>query len=98
MDTFLKQQGYKPTKKETLNNREFRHVSDSFTISEEESTFDNAVYVKTQVWDLFLSERFYTDEKVEALLIATREKRLDVSASVETMENGRLISFTVENT
>lgn len=96
MITLLKSKGYKPTKKETLQNREFRQVSVDYVFSEEKSTMASPVYDKVETIELFLTERYFKESLIIGLLEETRASHLNVSASVEEIENGRLITFTVE--
>lgn len=95
MITLLKSKGYKPTKKETLQNREFKQVSINYVYSEEKSTLATPVYDKVEVVELFLTERYFKESLLLDLLRETRANHLDVTAEVADIENGRVITFTV---
>jgi len=95
MKSLLKSKGYKFTKNDTLNNREFRESTKSFEISEEYSSLGDQTYDITEEWELFLDERLYTEKKLKAILDATRDEAIDeVVVVVEKQERGFLITFT----
>lgn len=98
MIEFLKSKGYKFTTNETLNNRQFRHVQTSLTLSEEESTFENVVYTDISEYELFLDEKYYNQQIVIDTLEETRAENMDVTAVIQTVETGRVITFTMEKT
>ena len=95
MITLLKTKGYKLTKNDTVNNREFRESIKSYSINEERSSFGEQVYDLLEQFELFLDERLYTDKKMKAILDATRDESIDeVTVDVEQQERGYLITFT----
>lgn len=98
MIEFLKSKGYKFTTSETLNNRQFRHVQTSLTPSEEESTFENVVYTDISEYELFLDEKYFNQQIVIDTLEETRAENMDVTAVIQTVETGRVITFTMEKT
>lgn len=98
MIEFLKSKGYKFTTNETLNNRQFRHVQTSLTLSEEESTFENVVYTDISEYELFLDEKYFNQQIVIDTLEETRAENMDVTAVIQTVETGRVITFTMEKT
>ena len=94
MKPLLKSKGYKFTKNDTLNNREFRESTKSFEINDEESSFSEQVYNIIEEWELFLDERLYTETKIKAILDATRDEGVDeVVVIVDRQERGFLITF-----
>ena len=95
MISLLKTKGYKLTKNDTVNNREFRESIKSYSINEERSSFGEQVYDLLEQFELFLDERLYTDKKMKAILDATRDESIDeVTVDVEQQEHGYLITFT----
>jgi len=95
MISLLKTKGYKLTKNETLNNREFRESIKSFALNDDHSTFATQKHDVVEEFELFLDEKMYTENKVRAILNATRDKGLDdVTMTVERQERGFLITFT----
>jgi len=95
MIQLLKGRGYKFTKKETLNNREFREGVKSFTKNEDISSFGKRAYNLTEEYELFLDERGYTVAKMESIIEDTRGETIDdVVIEVEKQERGFLITFT----
>lgn len=98
MIEFLKSKGYKFTTNETLNNRQFRHVVTSLAPSEEESTFSQVVYTRVYEYELFLDEKYYNEQIVIDTLEETRAENMSVTATIQTVETGRVITFTVEET
>ena len=95
MISLLKSKGYKLTKNDTLNNREFRESIKSYSINDERSTFGEQVYDLTEQFELFLDERLYTDKKMKAVLDATRDEGIEeITVDVEQQERGYLITFT----
>ena len=95
MISLLKSKGYKLTKNDTLNNREFRESIKSYSINDERSTFGEQVYDLIEQYELFLDERLYTDKKMKAILNATRGEGIEeVTVDVEELERGFLITFT----
>jgi hypothetical protein len=95
MISLLKTKGYKLTKNDTVNNREFRESIKSYSINEERSSFGEQVYDLLEQFELFLDERLYTDKKMKAILDATRDESIDeVTVDVEQQERGYLITFT----
>ena len=95
MISLLKTKGYKLTKNDTVNNREFRESIKSYSINEERSSFGEQVYDLLEQFELFLDERLYTDKKMKAILDATRDESIDeVTIDVEQQERGYLITFT----
>ena len=99
MISLLKTKGYKLTKNDTVNNREFRESIKSYSINEERSSFGEQVYDLLEQFELFLDERLYTDKKMKAILDATRDESIDeVTVDVEQQERGYLITFTTIKT
>ena len=95
MISLLKSKGYKLTKNDTVNNREFRESIKSYSINDERSTFGEQVYDLIEQYELFLDERLYTDKKMKAILNATRGEGIEeVTVDVEELERGFLITFT----
>lgn len=95
MISLLKSKGYKLTKNDTVNNREFRESIKSYSINDERSTFGEQVYDLIEQYELFLDERLYTDKKMKAILDATRGEGIEeVTVDVEELERGFLITFT----
>jgi len=72
MIEFLKSKGYKFTTNQTLNNREFRHLSTSLTPNEEATTFAKVAYTETSEYELFLDEKFFNSKKVVETLVDSR--------------------------
>jgi len=94
MISVLKNKGYKLTKKDTLNNREFREFGKSFVISDR-STLSDQTYDITEIFELFLDEKFYKESLMMAILDETRDEPIDeITADVERQERGYLITFT----
>ena len=95
MISLLKSKGYKLTKNDTLNNREFRETISSFIINDERSTFGEQVYDLTEQVELFLDDRLYSEKKMKAILDASRDELIgEVTVDVEKQERGFLITFT----
>lgn len=95
MKSLLKSKGFKFTKNDTLNNREFRESTKSFEINDEISSFSDQTYNVSEEWELFLEDRLYTETKMKAILDATRDEEIDeVAVVVERQERGFLITFT----
>lgn len=96
MISYLKGQGYKPTTKDTLNNKEFRLVSSEFTLNEDLSTFGGLAQDTVEVYELFLSTRTYNKAKMTALLenLGDEDRVIEGSASIELQEHGYLITLT----
>lgn len=95
MISLLRSKGYKLTKNDTVNNREFRESIKSYEINIDESTFGDQVYDLTEQFELFLDTRLYTDKKMKAILDATRDEGIDeVTVDVEKQERGYFITFT----
>ncbi len=95
MISLLRSKGYKLTKNDTVNNREFRESIKSYEINIDESTFGDQVYDLTEQFELFLDTRLYTDAKMKAILDATRDEGIDeVTVDVEKQERGYFITFT----
>ena len=68
MITLLKTKGYKLTKNDTLNNREFRELNKSIEINEDLSMFGRAVYDTNETFELFLGDKTFTDNKIHSIL------------------------------
>jgi|APSaa5957512576_1039674.scaffolds.fasta_scaffold14033_4 spore germination protein YaaH len=68
MITLLKTKGYKLTRNDTLNNREFRELDKSVEINEDLSMFGRAVYNTNEIFELFLSDKTFTDKKIHSIL------------------------------
>lgn len=90
----LKSKGYKFTKKDTLNNREFREISTSFVINENLSTFDDRLYDISTTIELFLEERLYSEQRINNIIDETRADDIhEITAEVERSERGRMVTF-----
>jgi hypothetical protein len=95
MISLLKSKGYKLTKNDTLNNREFRESIKSFALNDDHSTFATQKHDIVEEFQLFLDDKLYKESKMKAILDATRDEGLDdVTMSVEKQERGFLITFT----
>jgi len=95
MISLLKSKGYKLTKNDTLNNREFRESLKSYSINDERSTFSEQVYDHLEEYELFLDSRLYSDKKMKAILDATRDEGVEEAVvNIEEQERGFLITFT----
>jgi hypothetical protein len=95
MIALLKGRGYRFTKKETLQNREFREGEQTFSINEELSSFEKRAYDITQIYELFLDERNYRLSLMESIIEDTRANDIDeVEFSVVEDERGYLVTFT----
>jgi len=95
MKSLLRGKGFKFTKNDTLNNREFRESTKSFEINDEVSSFGEQAYNVSEAWELFLEDRLYTEAKMKSILDATRDEGIDeVAVVVERQERGFLITFT----
>lgn len=96
MTTYLKKQGFKPSKNETLNNREFREVERLFEVDEELSTLDTPAYNVTKIYELFIDTRAYKDDTVKSILGNLRDETAVITgnASVIEEERGYLITLT----
>lgn len=68
MITLLKTKGYKFTKNDTLDNRQFRELDKSIEINEDLSMFGRLVYDIAEQFQLFLSDRTFTNKKIKAIL------------------------------
>lgn len=68
MITLLKTKGYKLTHNDTLDNRQFRELDKSVEINEELSMLGRLVYNTTQQFELYLSDRTFTDKKLKSIL------------------------------
>jgi|LWDU01.1.fsa_nt_gi hypothetical protein len=94
MIRLLKSKGYKFTKKDTLNNREFRELSTAFVINEDLSTFDDRVYDVSTTIELFLEERLYSEKRVNAIVDETRAGDIhEITVDIERSERGRMVTF-----
>ena len=95
MISLLKSKGYKLTKNDTLNNREFRESDKAYSINDERSTFAEQVYDHLEEFELYLDTRLYSDKKMKAILDATRGEGIEEAVvSIEQDERGFLITFT----
>jgi hypothetical protein len=95
MISLLKSKGYKLTKNDTLNNREFRESVKAYSINDERSTFAEQVYDHLEEFELYLDTRLYTDKKMKAILDGARGEGIEEAVvSVEQQERGFLITFT----
>ncbi|MBT4123312.1 MAG: hypothetical protein HOE35_05200 [Candidatus Ruthia sp.] len=56
------------TRNDTLNNREFRELDKSVEINEDLSMFGRAVYNTNEIFELFLSDKTFTDKKIHSIL------------------------------
>jgi len=98
MISLLKRKGYKLTKNDTLEHREFRESIKTYSINDERSSFAEQVYDLTEQFELFINEKMYTDKKMKAILDATRNEGIEeITADVERQERGYLITFTTTN-
>ena len=90
----LKKLGYRLALQDTLNNREFREVEQSYTLNEDYSTFAEQKYDLEEVIELFLATRTYSKKKVKDILDKTRSVLIDkVAVTIEEQERGYLITF-----
>lgn len=95
MISLLRGKGYKLTENDTVNNREFREVSKSYSINEDESTFEALALDLEETYELFLDKKLYTHNKIMAILEATRDEDIDdITVEVEKQERGYLLTFT----
>jgi len=95
MISLLRSKGYKLTDNETVNNRQFRESIKSYTINEDQSTFDEQVYDLTEQYELFLDDKLYSDARMKSILDATRDEDIDeVTVDIERQERGYFITFT----
>lgn len=94
MIKLLKSKGYNFVDKNTLNNREFRLVTQTYSVNEEYSTLDKQEYDVVEEYELFLSTQQHSEKKMRAILDATRTLALaDIGMTIATQENGFLITF-----
>lgn len=99
MISLLKGRGFKFTTKDTLNNREFREGSKTFTKSEDESPFDKRAYDLTEEYELFLDTKHYKLSLMESIFEDTRGETIDdLTIEVDKQERGYLITFTTIKT
>jgi len=68
MITLLKTKGYKLTKNDTLNNREFRELDKSMEVNEDMSMLGRLVYNTIEQFELFLSDKTFSNKKLKAIL------------------------------
>jgi len=95
MISLLKSKGFKFTTKETLNNREFRESTKSFSANEDESPFEKRAYDLTEEFELFLDTKHYKLSIIEGIFDDTRDEPIDdLTIEVEHQERGYLITFT----
>lgn len=96
MRSYLKSQGYKYTKNETLGNREFREVGTLVEIDEDLSTFAEVAYLTTETYELFLEDKTYSIDKIKDILGDLRDEDglVNGEASIEEQEQGYLITLT----
>lgn len=97
MINYLKGLGYKYTTKDTLNDKEFRLLSETVEVDEELTTLGNMVTNTIKIYELFLSTRKYSEGVVQGIVSGANENGdivFEVSADVETQERGYLITLT----
>ena len=95
MISLLKGRGFKFTTKDTLNNREFREVSKTFSKSDDESPFEKRAYNLTEEYELFLDTKHYKISLMESIIEDTRSEVIDdLTIQVDKQERGFLITFT----
>ena len=95
MISLLKGRGFKFTTKDTLNNREFREVSKTFSKSDDESPFEKRAYNLTEEFELFLDTKHYKTSLMESIIEDTRGEVIDdLTIEVNNQERGFLITFT----
>ena len=95
MINLLKGRGFKFTTKDTLNNREFREVSKTFSKSDDESPFEKRAYNLTEEFELFLDTKHYKTSLMESIIEDTRGETIDdLTIEVNNQERGFLITFT----
>jgi hypothetical protein len=95
MIQLLKGRGYRLSRKDTLSNREFRELEQSFSISDDLSSFGKRAYDLTQTFELFLDAKQYRISAMESIIEDTRANGIDeVDFSVESDERGYMIKFT----
>ena len=95
MINLLKGRGFKFTTKDTLNNREFREVSQTFSKSDDESPFEKRAYNLTEEYELFLDTKHYKISLMESIIEDTRSEVIDdLTIQVDKQERGFLITFT----
>ena len=95
MINLLKGRGFKFTTKDTLNNREFREVSKTFSKSDDESPFEKRAYNLTEEFELFLDTKHYKISLMESIIEDTRGETIDdLTIEVNNQERGFLITFT----
>ena len=95
MINLLKGRGFKFTTKDTLNNREFREVSQTFSKSDDESPFEKRAYNLTEEFELFLDTKHYKTSLMESIIEDTRGETIDdLTIEVNNQERGFLITFT----
>jgi len=95
MINLLKGRGFKFTTKDTLNNREFREVSKTFSKSDDESPFEKRAYDLTEEYELFLDTKHYKISLMESIIEDTRGETIDdLTIEVNNQERGFLITFT----
>ena len=95
MISLLKGRGFKFTTKDTLNNREFREVSQTFSKSDDESPFEKRAYDLTEEYELFLDTKHYKISLMESIIEDTRGETIDdLTIEVNNQERGFLITFT----
>lgn len=98
MISLLKGRGFRLTTKDTLNNREFREGSKTFTKSDE-SPFDKRAYDLTEEFELFLDTKHYKLSLMESIFEDTRGETVDdLTIEVDKQERGYLITFTTIKT
>ena len=99
MINLLKGRGFKFTTKDTLNNREFREGSKTFTKNEDESPFEKRAYDLTESFELFLDTKHYKLSLMESIFEDTRDEPVDdITIEVDKQERGYLITFTTIKT
>ena len=96
MINYLKSKGYNYTIKDTLNHKEFTRVSRVSVNDEELSTFDTSAVEVTEVYDLFLSTRYYEDSVIDGIVSGLRGENglITCTADVDEQERGYLITLT----
>ena len=95
MINLLKGRGFKFTTKDTLNNREFREASKTFSKSDDESPFEKRAYDLTEEYELFLDTKHYKISLMESIIEDTRGETIDdLTIEVNNQERGFLITFT----
>jgi len=96
MINYIKSKGYKFTKNETLNNREFRETDYIIAVNDDLSTLDAVAYDITKTYELFLDNKAFKESKIKTILGDLRDEDEVVtgSATIEKQEQGCLITLT----